>query len=278
MLALIGDFLNWALVGILFPLLMLPMAVYITPSTHHNNPTYSTLIWLLLTVSVVFVGLLFLLNIPNPPINRFPTPFFWWIGGLIILSSAMVFSGGPINWMQKLQSPFEYITKTTGRLVMGLLFVMAIVQFTVVVLRHVFGLNYIAMQESITYMHGAVFLLAAGYALLTDDHVRVDLFYRDASEKHKARVNLWGTYLLLIPICSLIIWAGGSYVYASWFSQEGSNEQSGLQLLYLMKSFIPTFAILMMLAGFVIAARASLFLKQPISISQDKLLDETAVL
>ena len=78
---------------------------------------------------------------------------------------------------------FDAVARKTGRAVMWLLLVMALVQFAVVVLRYVFGVNFIFMQESITYMHGAVFLLAGGYALLTDDHVRVDIFYGSASPK-----------------------------------------------------------------------------------------------
>ena len=144
---------------------------------------------------------------------------------------------------------------------MWLLLVMALVQFAVVVLRYVFGINYIFMQESITYMHGAVFLLAGGYALLTNDHVRVDIFYREAPEKQKALVDFLGTYLLLFPVCLLLLWTASPYVANSWAVGEGSNESSGIQAVFIMKSFIPAFAVLLAMAGFNIAARAGAVLK-----------------
>ena len=137
-----------------------------------------------------------------------------------------------------------------------LLLVMALVQFSVVVLRYVFGINSIFMQEAITYMHGAVFMLAGGYALLTDDHVRVDIFYRGASEKRKALVNFLGTYLFLFPVCFVLLWTTSPYLAQSWSVLEGSTESSGIQGVYLLKSLIPAFAILFIMAGFVIAARA----------------------
>ncbi|MAW80801.1 MAG: C4-dicarboxylate ABC transporter permease [Parvularcula sp.] len=157
---------------------------------------------------------------------------------------------------------FEVIARVAGRAVIWLLLAMALIQFGVVILRYAFGLNYIFMQESITYMHGAVFLLAGGYALLTDDHVRVDIFYREASPRRKAIVDLLGTYLLLIPVCLLLIWTASPYVARSWAVGEGSNESSGIQALFILKSFIPAFAVLLLMAGFVIAARAVATLKE----------------
>ena len=139
---------------------------------------------------------------------------------------------------------------------MWLILAMALVQFAVVILRYVFGLNFIFMQESLTYMHGAVFLIAAGYALVTDDHVRVDIFYRGASPKKRALIDFAGTYLLLFPVCLLILWTATDYVGKSWAVGEGSNEQSGIQAVFLLKSMIPAFAILVSMAGFALAARA----------------------
>jgi len=180
------------------------------------------------------------------------------VWGLIFLPILllMAFSGGPRLWTERLAPLAHSLVRTAGQVVMWLALIMALVQFSVVLLRYVFGVNFIWMQESITYMHGAVFLGAAGYALLTDDHVRVDVFYRDASPKLKARINLWGTYLLLFPVCFLIIWTAAPYVAASWEATEGSNEASGLQLLFLLKSLIPVFAVFLILAGFDLAYRS----------------------
>jgi TRAP-type mannitol/chloroaromatic compound transport system permease small subunit len=157
----------------------------------------------------------------------------------------------------RLSTPIEKMVRATGRLSLYLVLAMAVITFGSVILRYVFGLNYIAMQETVTYMHGAVFLLAGGYALLTDDHVRVDILYREASPRRKALVDLAGTYLLLFPFCLVALWAAGPYVANSWAVREGSMEQSGIKGIYLLKSLIPVYLVLLSLAGFCVATRAA---------------------
>ena len=152
---------------------------------------------------------------------------------------------------------FDGVVRRIGRLSLYLILAMALVQFGAVILRYLFGLNYIAMQESVTYMHGAVFLLAGGYALLTDDHVRVDIFYRGASPRRKALLDLIGAYCFLIPFCFVALWAAGPYVAAAWAVREGSVEQSGIHGVYLLKTLIPVYLVLLLLAGFVTATRAA---------------------
>nr|WP_184435878.1 TRAP transporter small permease subunit [Roseospira goensis] len=137
---------------------------------------------------------------------------------------------------------------------------MVLVQFLVVVLRYVFGLGFIWMQESITYMHGLLFMVGAGYTLLQDGHVRVDVFYREASPRRKALVNLLGTVLFLIPFCVLVLWVSWPYVANSWRVMEGSKETSGIQGVYLLKSVILVFGGLVILQGLSVIARSLLTL------------------
>ncbi|HBS34930.1 MAG TPA: C4-dicarboxylate ABC transporter permease, partial [Parvularcula sp.] len=151
----------------------------------------------------------------------------------------------------------ETLVRGAGRISQIIVLAMAAIQFAAVILRYVFGLNFIAMQESVTYLHGAVFLLAGGYALLTDDHVRVDIFYREASPRRKALIDLAGTYLLLLPFCLVALWAAAPYVANSWAVREGSVEQSGIRGVYLLKTLIPLYLTLLLLAGFSAAARAA---------------------
>ena len=255
MLDLTGDILNWLAAGVFFPLLFLPLA-------HLLAPKRPLLAWAATVLAVIAAGILFASLTPILRLAPTTTQLIWF-GGLFVASGLAVAGLGASKLMAGLAGVFEAINKTAGRSVMWLPIVMALVQFGVVVLRYVFGINYIFMQESITYMHGAVFLLAGGYALLTDDHVRVDIFYRDAPPRRKALIDLAGTYLLLFPVCLLLIWTASPYVANSWAVGEGSNESSGIKGLFILKSFIPAFAVLMSMAGFVIAARASSILREP---------------
>ena len=251
MLELIGDILNWLAAGVLFPLMLLPLAALIRESRAPSSITWLTLVALFSIAGIVFTTMVPVLraNVPGDTLLIFASV-------CAALFATILLAGGARPSSKALATAFSGVTKTTGRAVMWLLLIMALVQFAVVLLRYVFGINEIFTQESITYMHGAVFLLAAGYALLTNDHVRVDIFYRDASPKRKAVIDLLGTYLFLFPICLIILWTASPYVARSWAFFEGSADTSGIQGVFLLKSLIPAFAVLLAIAGFVVAHRA----------------------
>lgn len=253
MMVLIGDILNWLAAGVLFPLMLLPLAGLLT----RGNAITGSAIWLVLVTVTTAVGALFADLAPRLDHGAAQPRLTIFSGLSLTLFVLIAFAGGPRTASARLAPFFDMLTRRAGRTVMWLLLAMALVQFALVILRYVFGVNFIFMQESVIYMHGAVFLLAAGYALLTDDHVRVDIFYREASARRKALVDLAGTYLFLLPVCLLILWASSDYVSASWAVLEGSTEQSGIKGVFLLKSLIPAFAALLLVAGFVVAARAA---------------------
>ncbi len=138
---------------------------------------------------------------------------------------------------------------------------MVLVQFLVVVLRFVFGYGEIALQESILYLHGALFMAAGGYTLLKDGHVRVDIFYRDAPPRHQALVNAAGVYLFLLPSMALVFYAAWPEVGRSWITGESSAEASGLPV-YPLKALILLFATALLLQGWSLVARSVLTLTQ----------------
>ncbi len=254
MLTVIGDILNWLAAGVVFPLMVLPLAALAA----HGRASGATasLIWALIAGGLAGAGVLFAWA--TPALSAAPSPgalaiFAACLGGLCLAVAA---AGGPDAAVARLEGPFQRAARAASRAVMWLLLVMAFVQFMVVVLRYAFGVNFIFMQESITYMHGAVFLLAGGYALLTDGHVRVDIFYREAPARRKALVDFLGTYLFLFPVCILLLWTGSPYVGNSWAVGEGSTETSGIQAVFVLKSLIPAFAVLLSMAGFAVAAEA----------------------
>jgi TRAP-type mannitol/chloroaromatic compound transport system permease small subunit len=132
----------------------------------------------------------------------------------------------------------EKLVSITGKVVAWLTLVMVLLTFAIVVLRYGFNLGWIWMQESVTYMHAMVFMLAAAWTLQDEGHVRVDIFYRDRSAKHQAWVNFAGTIVFLIPVCVFLVLIGWDYVSSSWRLFEGSREAGGLPLVYLLKSLI----------------------------------------
>jgi TRAP-type mannitol/chloroaromatic compound transport system permease small subunit len=102
-----------------------------------------------------------------------------------------------------------------------------------------------------------MFMLAAAWVLQAGAHVRVDIFYADASPRRKALIDLLGTFLLLLPFAALLIWFSVPYVARSFAILERSREASGVPFVYLLKSLIPLFAFLLALQGLAQAIRAA---------------------
>lgn len=151
----------------------------------------------------------------------------------------------------------------TGRTVAWLSLVMVLVSFAVVVLRYGFNLGWIWLQEIVTYLHATVFMVAAAWALQTDDHVRVDIFYRGHSPRQQALVNLAGTLLFLVPVCVFLLIKGWPYVAAAWSYREGSNEASGLPWVYLLKTLILVMPALLLIQAGSLFARDFRTLRAP---------------
>lgn len=125
-----------------------------------------------------------------------------------------------------------------GKGVAWLTLVMVLLTFTIVVLRYGFNLGWIWLQESLTYLHVAVFTIAAAWTLQMDGHVRVDIFYAEMPEKRRALVNFLGTLLFLIPFCIYLLITAWPYVAGSWKLLESSREAGGLPLVFLLKTLI----------------------------------------
>jgi len=134
-----------------------------------------------------------------------------------------------------------------GRAVAWLTLVMTLLTFAIVILRYGFNLGWIWLQESVTYLHALIFMVAAAWAFQTDDHVRVDIFYRARSDRYRAAVNLAGTLLFLVPFSVFLLLIGWDYVAAAWATREASREAGGLPLVWLLKSLILLLPTLLLL-------------------------------
>jgi TRAP-type mannitol/chloroaromatic compound transport system permease small subunit len=150
-----------------------------------------------------------------------------------------------------------------GRAVMWFSLAVVLLQFAVVLLRYALGVGSIWLAESVIYCHATMFMLAAAWTLRENGHVRVDVFYAEAAPRTKALVDLLGSLLLLLPFMAVIAWFALPYVARSWAILERSREVSGLPLVYLLKTLIPLFALLMALQGIAQAIRAALVLTTP---------------
>ncbi len=154
----------------------------------------------------------------------------------------------------------DALNEYVGRGVAWLTLAMVLITFSVVIMRYVFSFGFVWLQESYVWLHGIVFMAGAGYTLLHGGHVRVDIFYRPASPRHKAVVDLIGAFLLMLPMILLVFFVSYDYVLKSWVIGEGSREAGGLPGLFLLKSMLWVFCILVGLQCLSMAARAVLVL------------------
>ena len=168
--------------------------------------------------------------------------------------------GDQVHGLESLAQRVDAVNEHIGRVVAWSALAMVLIQFIVVIMRYVFAMGSIPMQESILYTHGILFLLGAGYTLKRDGHVRVDIFYREATARARAVIDLFGVVVLLWPVCAAVWYFSLSFVGNSWRIREGSLEPSGLHLVYLLKALILVFASLVALQGLALAARSVLVL------------------
>jgi TRAP-type mannitol/chloroaromatic compound transport system permease small subunit len=162
--------------------------------------------------------------------------------------------------LQQLSSSIDRLNGWIGHVSAWAVLAMMAIQFAIVVLRSVFGFGSLWMQEALHYLLAVLVLFTAAWTLRGDGHVRVDIFYADALPRAKAKVDLAGAVLLLIPFMAAVIWFAWPYVRRSWAILEGSREAGGIPLVFLLKSSILLFAVLMLLQGIAQAARAALTL------------------
>jgi len=149
--------------------------------------------------------------------------------------------------MIRIAAAIDSLNSWVARVVRWLALFMVLIQFAIVVGRYVFGVNSIAAQESVLYLHATLFMLGAGYTLLVDKHVRVDVFFAKLSAQAQRRIDIFGHLFLLLPsMAALLYWSWPS-VRNSWKILEGPISVGGIEAVFLLKTLIPLFCILVML-------------------------------
>ena len=149
----------------------------------------------------------------------------------------------------------ERLIDVVGRGAAWLTLAMVAATCATLVLRYGFDTGAIMLQESVLYMHGAVFMLGFSYTLQHDEHVRVDLAYSRMSQRRQSLVNLAGHIVLMTPLCLVLLFFSLQYVLNSWSILEGSQEVGGIQAVYLLKTLIPASACLLLLQTGLLAVR-----------------------
>ena len=162
--------------------------------------------------------------------------------------------------LQQLAKGIDRATAAVGAVALWCCLYVVVIEFATVVMRYALGLGSIRLQESVLYAHGGLFMLAAAWTLQRDGHVRVDIIYGAAGPRLRACIDLAGTLIFLMPFAAALALLSTPYVERSWAILEHSRESSGLPFVYLFKTLIPVFAVLLGLQGIAQAIRAGLVL------------------
>ncbi len=148
-----------------------------------------------------------------------------------------------IRWIDGLN---EWI----GRGVAWVTLALVLVIFVDVVMRYLFNTSFVFTQELEWHLFGFIFLIGAGYTLLHDGHVRVDIIYQRLGFKGQAWINLMGVIVFLIPGCLMLIITSFKFVLTSFLILEGSPDPGGIPFRFIVKGFIPAGFSLLLLQGF----------------------------
>jgi len=156
------------------------------------------------------------------------------------------------------QNLFDRISNITGKAIAWLTLAMVLLTAVIVVMRYAFDAGLIWMQESVTWMHAAVFMVGAAYTLLHEEHVRVDIFYRKMSDRGRAVVDLVGVVIFLLPFCGLLALMAYDFAAVSWSINETSREPGGLPypMIPLLKSLVIVMPVAVAMQGVSMMLRA----------------------
>lgn len=145
--------------------------------------------------------------------------------------------------MNSLLDTLDSFTEKLGRALAWCIPAMVLITAAVVVLRYGFALGFTALQESVSYLHGALFMLGAAFTLKHDRHVRVDIFYQHFSPRRQAWVDSIGTIVFLLPLCGLVLLSSWQFTVNAWQILESSVEPGGIPAVFLLKSLVPLMAV-----------------------------------
>ncbi len=157
--------------------------------------------------------------------------------------------------MERIADGLDSINRTVGLTVRWLALAMVLLQFGIVLLRYVFGYSFIFLSEGVLYLHAAIFMLGAGYTLLVEGHVRVDIFHAGLGTRGKAVIDVFGHLFLLAPSLLILLYYSWPTVRRSWAILEGPISVGGIPASFLLKSLIPAFCVLLLIQGTAVLLR-----------------------
>ncbi len=165
--------------------------------------------------------------------------------------------GVAMNSLRKASDTIDRVNRGVAHGVAWLVLIVALGQFGVMVLRHVFDTGFVWQQINLRYINGVFCIMGLAYALLLDRHVRVDIFYRSAGERARAAIDICAAVVFIAPLSVLLFAGSRGYVLGSWAVLEGTSEGAGVPLVFLYKTAIWIAALALFLQAVSMATSAA---------------------
>ena len=142
----------------------------------------------------------------------------------------------------------DALTERVGRLTIWLVLIATLISAGNALARYTLGESSNAWLEIQWYLFGAMFLLAAGYTLKHNGHVRIDIFYTRFGPRGQAWIDLAGGLLFLLPMAGLLAWLAWPMFADAWATHEISPDAGGL-VRWPVKLLLPLGFVLLALQG-----------------------------
>jgi TRAP-type mannitol/chloroaromatic compound transport system permease small subunit len=158
-----------------------------------------------------------------------------------------------MNALKTFSRWIDFLNEWVGRGVAWVTLALVVVIFVDVIMRYLFNTSYVFTQELEWHLFAFIFLIGAGYTLLHDGHVRVDIIYQRLGLKGKAWINLLGVIFFLIPGCLMVMSTSWKFAVNSFMIMEGSPDPGGIPFRFIVKGCIPAGFLLLLIQGISLA-------------------------
>jgi TRAP-type mannitol/chloroaromatic compound transport system permease small subunit len=165
-----------------------------------------------------------------------------------------------VKLLLNLSRGIDAINNLVGRTVLWLVLVMVLVSSANAVSRYLFNISSNAFLELQWYLFAAVFLFCAGYALLHNEHIRIDVISSRFSARTRAWIDVFGTVFFLFPVAGFMMWLSWPMLVNAWVSGEVSSNAGGL-VRWPARLMIPVGLFLLTLQGVSELIKRIAFLK-----------------
>ncbi|MBU2091793.1 MAG: TRAP transporter small permease subunit [Alphaproteobacteria bacterium] len=177
--------------------------------------------------------------------------------------------------LRRFAAGMDGLSDRIGRALAWLVWATAAICAVVVVLRYALHETFVWMQDLYVWSHAVVFLLGTVYAMRRNAHVRVDILYAKWPVRRRALVECIGVLVFTLPWMGVLAWLTWPFIVSSWSIYEGSGQPNGMPGVFLLKTVLLVFCLLVGLQGLAVLARGILVLTGDRAAAQEPPFDDS---